>query len=196
MAPVKLPVGYKCRLFGSSRNSLGLREYGCDYNDGRSASSIPPGTPAEGEVNAVATGPSAIHVTVISSDKDKSTPALLNCIEGSTPTLPICIEGDRSMCASSTAPKKRKVESGRCSCSTQIDSSKMFGSEIAMGGAAPRRRRSARGGQLQDLLGDQWKAEVDCPKMGQSREAHGKETGASGSANEGREEGAILLGQE
>jgi hypothetical protein len=47
MAPVKLPVGYKCRLFGSSRNSLGLGEYGCD-NDGRSANSIPPGTPAEG----------------------------------------------------------------------------------------------------------------------------------------------------
>jgi hypothetical protein len=114
MAPVKLPVNYKCRLFGSSRNSLGLGEYGCDYNDGRSANSIPPGTPIEGEVNVVATGPSAVHVTVISSDEDKSTPALLIGIEGSTPTLPICIEGDSSVCASSTVPKKRKVDYGRC----------------------------------------------------------------------------------
>jgi hypothetical protein len=46
MAPVKLPVEYKCRLFGSSRNSLGLGEYGCDHSDWRSANSIPLGTPA------------------------------------------------------------------------------------------------------------------------------------------------------
>jgi hypothetical protein len=122
MAPVKLPVGYKFRLFGSSRNSLGLGEYGCD-NDGRSTNSIPPGTPAEGEVNVVAAVPSAVHVTMISSDEDKSTPAVLIGIEGSTPALPICIEGDSSVCASSTAPKRRKVDSGRCS---RYDSNRQF----------------------------------------------------------------------
>jgi hypothetical protein len=121
MALVKLLVGYKYRLFGSSRNSLGLREYGCDYNDERSANSIPPGTPAKGEVNAMAA--SAVLVIVISSDEDKSTPALLIDIEGSTPALPICIEGDSSVCTSSTMPKKKKVDSGRCS---RYDSNRQF----------------------------------------------------------------------
>jgi hypothetical protein len=55
-------------------------------------------------------------MTVISNDNDKSTPALSISIEGLTPALPICIEGDSSMCASSTVPKKKKVDSGRCSC--------------------------------------------------------------------------------
>jgi hypothetical protein len=123
MVPVKLPVGYKCRLFGSSRNSLGLGEYGCDYNDGRSTNSIPPGTPIEGEVNAMAAGPSAVHVTVISSNEDKSTPTLLIGIEGSIPALSICIQGDSSVCTSSTMPKKKKVDSGRCS---RYDSNRQF----------------------------------------------------------------------
>jgi hypothetical protein len=47
MVPVKLQIGYKCRLFNSSRNSLGLGEYGYDHSDWRSANSIPTGTPAE-----------------------------------------------------------------------------------------------------------------------------------------------------
>jgi hypothetical protein len=123
MVPVKLPVGYKCRLFGSSRNSLGLGEYGHDHSDGHSANSIPPGTPAEGEVNAVLARPSAVHVIVISSDEDKSTPTLPIGIEGSTPTLPICIEGDNNVYASSTTPKKRKVDFRRYS---RYDSNRQF----------------------------------------------------------------------
>jgi hypothetical protein len=123
MAPVKLPVGYKCRLFGSSRNSLGLGGYGCDHSDGRSANSIPPRTPAEGEVNAAPAGPSAVQVTVISSDDDKSSPTLLIGIEGSTLVLSICIKGDSNICVSSTAPKKRKADSGRCS---SYDSNRQF----------------------------------------------------------------------
>ena len=76
MALVKLPVGYKCRLFGSSRNSLGFGKYGCDYSDGYSTNSIPPRTPVEGEVSATAAESSAVHMTVISNDEDKSTLAL------------------------------------------------------------------------------------------------------------------------
>ena len=119
MAPVKLLVGYKCRLFGSSRNSLGLGEYGCDG----SFMSIPPRTPAEGEVNAAAVGPSALHVTVISSEEDHSTPALPIGIERSTSALPIYIDGDSSVCTSSTMPKKRKANDGRCS---RYDSNRQF----------------------------------------------------------------------
>jgi hypothetical protein len=123
MAPMKLPVEYKYRLFGSSKNSLGLGEYGCTHSNDRSTNSIPPGTPAEGEVNAAAAGPSAVHVTMISNNDNKSSPTLPIGIEGSTPTLPICIEGDSSMCASSTAPKKRKADSRRYS---RYDSNQQF----------------------------------------------------------------------
>jgi hypothetical protein len=123
MAPVKLLVGYKCRLFGSSRNSLGLGEYGCDHRDGHNTNSIPPGTPVEGEVNVVAAGPSVVHVTVISSDDDKSSPTLPIGIEGLTPAISICIEGNSNVCVSSTMPKKRKVDSGRCS---RYDSNQQF----------------------------------------------------------------------
>ena len=114
MVPVKLPGGFKCRLFGSSKNLLGLSEYSIDHGEGRSTNSTPPETPIDHK-NAVAGKPSTMHVIVISSDTDRSTPALLMCIEGSTPMLPICIEGESSIYASSTAPKKRKFVSKRYS---------------------------------------------------------------------------------
>jgi hypothetical protein len=78
---MKLPIGYKYRLFGSSRNSLGLGEYSIDHGEGRSTESTPPGTPADCEKNAVASEPSAMHVIVISSDTDGSTLVLPMCIE-------------------------------------------------------------------------------------------------------------------
>jgi hypothetical protein len=112
MAPVKLHVGYKCRLFGSSRKSLGLGEYSIDHGEGRSTNSTPPGTPVDRENNVVDVEPSAMHVTVISSNTD-----------GSTPALPICIEGNKSICTSSTAPKKRKSVFGRC---LRYDSNRKF----------------------------------------------------------------------
>ena len=115
MALVKLPVEYKCRFFGSSRNSLGPGEYGCDHCNGCSTTSIPPKTPAEGEVNAAPARPLAIHRIVISKDNNKSSLALPIGIEGSTLVLPIYIKGNSSMCASSTAPKKRKADSERYS---------------------------------------------------------------------------------
>jgi hypothetical protein len=123
MAPVKLHVGYKCRLFGSSRKSLGLGEYSIDHGEGRSTNSTPPGTPVDRENNVVDVEPSAMHVTVISSNTDGSTPALPICIKGSTSALPICIEGNKSICTSSTAPKKRKSVFGRC---LRYDSNRKF----------------------------------------------------------------------
>jgi hypothetical protein len=114
MAPVKLPRSFKCRLFGSSRNSLGLGKYSIDHGKGRSTNSTPPGTPIDRK-NVVAGEPSAMYVTVISSDTDGSIPMLPMCIEGSTPALPICIEGKNNIYASSTAPKKRKSVFGRYS---------------------------------------------------------------------------------
>ena len=87
MALVKLPVVYKCRLFGSSRNLLGLGEYSIDNGEGCNTESIPLGTPAKCE-NTVGK-PLAMHVIVISNNND-----------GSTIALPICIEGKSSICAS------------------------------------------------------------------------------------------------
>jgi hypothetical protein len=44
MTLVKLPVGYKCRLFGLSRNSLGRGEYSYDHGDGHKIEFRPPKT--------------------------------------------------------------------------------------------------------------------------------------------------------
>ena len=111
---MKLPISYKCRLFDSSRNSLDLGEYGYDYSDGHSVNSIPSRILVEGEVNAVAVGPLAVHVTVISNNEDKSILALPIGIEGSIPAFSICIKGSNNVCMSSIEPKKRKVDSRRC----------------------------------------------------------------------------------
>jgi hypothetical protein len=47
MAPLKLPQGYRCKLFGSSRNSLGLGDY--EPQDCSSTQLLPPMTPVEVE---------------------------------------------------------------------------------------------------------------------------------------------------
>ena len=112
MAPVKLLVGYKCRLFGSSRNLLGLGEYSIDHSEERSIESTPLGTPTECENNVVAAKPSAMHVIVISTNND-----------GHAMALPICIEGKSSICALSTTLKKKKTNSGRYS---QCESNRQF----------------------------------------------------------------------
>jgi hypothetical protein len=102
---VKLPVGYKCRLFGSSKNSLYLREYNYDHGDGCSTEFLPPGIPTKDEMGDVAREPLAVHITMFSTDND-----------GSTPVLPICLEDKSSACVSSTTlKKKKKLESRRYS---------------------------------------------------------------------------------
>jgi hypothetical protein len=63
MAPVKLPIGYKCRLFDLSRNLLGLRDYSIDPDKGCNTESTPLRILVECENNAAAGEPSVVHVT-------------------------------------------------------------------------------------------------------------------------------------
>lgn len=105
MALVKLPIGYKCRLFGSTKNSLYLREYNYDYSYGYSIEFLPPKIPAKGEMGDVAREPLAVHVTMFSTNND-----------GSTPALSICLRDKSSIFTlSTTLKKKKKLESGRYS---------------------------------------------------------------------------------
>ena len=101
MAPLKLPQGFRCRLFGSTASSLDLTENVVES----STQLLPPMTPVEGEVAGAACDGSADPLIVLSTDN-----------EGSTALRPICLSSDSDAvhvnddAASSSAKRKRTSE--------------------------------------------------------------------------------------
>jgi hypothetical protein len=101
MAPLKLPQGFQCRLFGSSATSLDLGKHVCES----STQLLPPMTPVEGEVAGAACDGLGKAVIVLSSEN-----------EGSTTLRPICLTSDSDALyfnedvASSSAKRKRTSE--------------------------------------------------------------------------------------
>ena len=98
MEPLKLPQGFRCKLFGSNVSLLDLEEHVRES----STQLLPPMIPVEGEVVGVACDGSGHAMIVLSSDN-----------EGSIALHPICLTSDSNAVhvnqdvASSSAKQKR-----------------------------------------------------------------------------------------
>jgi hypothetical protein len=101
MAPLKLPQGFQCRLFGSSASSLDLGE----HVDESSMQLLPPMTPVEGEVASTACDGSGKAMIVLSSDNEGNTVLRLICLTYDSNALHF-----NEDVASSSAKKKRILE--------------------------------------------------------------------------------------